>query len=478
MGYAPAIVFNFNSGFQVDTFLQVFGIKNSSCISDTNGSLLLFSTGFFLGNFDGDLVQLGDKINCPYGTVLSDYYGGGSLFAQTSIILPRKGNQYYVFSTGMSDSVANNYLNHVWTEFDVLNYSIVDMDSNAGKGKVVAKNVVLADKQHYAGTALQAVKHANGKDWWLVKADCKNNRYQEFLVREDTILGPFYQYPSVTGGFCFSFGEIHFSPDGSTMASSTYGEGTNAATYNFNRADFYDFDRCDGKITYRNHYIVPWDTTTYPNDDVKMGICFSPNGKLLYMTNTYTVYQIDLEDTNKYNSLFIHGPDTALAQFPWYELMGLGPDGRIYVGNYGGQRKYMSLIDSPNVRGLGCAFRPQGLSQPYNNNLQSPPNMPNYGLGPDTSKPCWPLGLSEIEESAAAEEWVLYPNPAQTQLTIESEAFKKGLNSLRIFNLMGQCVLEGAFRTVSGKHTVSVQGLPAGVYFMKVNNMVRRVVVE
>lgn len=39
----------------------------------------------------------------------------------------------------MSDSVANNYLNHTYTEFDVLNYSLVDMDSNAGKGKVVEK---------------------------------------------------------------------------------------------------------------------------------------------------------------------------------------------------------------------------------------------------------------------------------------------------------------------------------------------------
>lgn len=84
----------------------------------------------------------------------------------------------------MSDSVANNYINHVYTEFDVLNYSVVDMDSNAGMGKVVQKNVVLADKQHYVNCAMQAVKHSNGKDWWLVKADCINNRYQEFLVKK------------------------------------------------------------------------------------------------------------------------------------------------------------------------------------------------------------------------------------------------------------------------------------------------------
>jgi hypothetical protein len=157
--------------------------------------------------------------------------------------------------------------------------------------------------------------------------------------------------------------------------------------------------------------------------------------------------------------------------------MEVAPDGRLYIGNFNGTRKYMSYIDSPNVRGLGCAFRPQGLWQPYTN-LLSPPNMPNYGLGPDNSKPCWPLGLSESGEYAAAEEWVIYPNPAHTQLTIESEALKEGLNHLSIFNLMGQCVYEENFKTSSGKHTVSMRGLSAGLYVLRVNGMVRRLVKE
>ena len=89
------------------------------------------------------------------------------------------------------------------------------------------------------------------------------------------------------------------------------------------------------------------------------------------------------------------------------------------------------------------------------------------------------MGLNESgSEKREAGECMVYPNPAQSQLTIESEAFKKALNHLRIFNLMGQCVLEEAFRTASGKHTLSVQGLPAGVYVVRVNGMVRRVVIE
>jgi hypothetical protein len=76
--------------------------------------------------------------------------------------------------------------------FDILNYSVVDMDSNNGNGKVVDKNHILLDSQHYAQMALTAVRHGNNKDWWLVKADLWKHQYQLFLVKEDTILGPYY----------------------------------------------------------------------------------------------------------------------------------------------------------------------------------------------------------------------------------------------------------------------------------------------
>ena len=367
LGYVPAVTFDFNASMQVDTFANLGGTKVSSSIADTNGNLQFYSNGFGIVTSAGNLMENGSKVNCPFGQVLHDYYGGGSIFAQTSIILPRKGKTYYVFCTGMSDSVANNYLNHVYTEFDVLNYSVVDMDSNGGLGKVVQKNIVLADKQHYTNCAMQAVKHANGKDWWLVKADCRNNRYQEFLVTADTILGPFYQNCTVVGDICDYWGsQVIFDSAGATMAcsmyGSIYGSAPNLFSY-WNRTEIYDFDRCDGSIFHRKTYYAPYDTTSYPDYDFKVGICFSPNGKLLYMSTKYSIFQIDVEDTSQNNAILINGPDTTLANFPYYSLMGSAPDGKLYIGNWNALRKYMSFIDSPNVRGLGCAFRAQGLWQ-------------------------------------------------------------------------------------------------------------------
>ena len=128
VGYDPVLKFNFNGTLQIDTVLNVnlpvapgCGIKSSSStISDTNGNLLFFSNGFILYDRDGFGMQNGTYVNCPSGNVLDNYYGGASLFDQTSIILPKKGNTYYVFSTGMSDSVAKNYLNNIQFNSNVI----------------------------------------------------------------------------------------------------------------------------------------------------------------------------------------------------------------------------------------------------------------------------------------------------------------------------------------------------------------------
>lgn len=494
VGYDPVVRFNFNIGLVIDTiqnshYLVVpsCGISSSAaCISDTNGVSLLFTNGFIIYDKEGFGIDGGIYINCPKGEDLANYYGASSVFPQTSLILPKKDNKYYVFSTAMSDSVANNYLNHIKTEFDILNYSIVDMDGNGGLGKVTEKNTIVLDHQHYANCALSAVKHGNGKDWWLVKADCENNRYQIFQVTEDTIMGPYYQYTSDTSVYCHFEGQIYFSDDGTKMVSSVYGGKyydsiscthlpnntkytvASGITYIPNRVDIYDFDRCNGTLHYKNNYVVPYDTLNYPSFDDKSGISLSPDGKLLYMCNIYSVYQIDLEDTNKINGIFISGPDTTLAEFPTYGTMACGPNGKLYIGNWNGTRHYMSYIDSPNVRGLGCHFVPQGLWQPYTN-LLSPPNMPNYGLGKaPVGGNCWP---DDISETKIADDIKIYPNPTNSILYIEyAQTDKK--RRIKIYDAVGQLIIS------TTQTVIDMSRLSKGVYFVIVGDVVKKIVKE
>jgi hypothetical protein len=479
MGYQPAITIGFQPNFSLDTVKNTLPstlprciLETSACVSDTLGFLQFFTGGFILYDKEGYAMENGILVNCPEGNVLGTHLGK-SPFPQTSIILPKAGNQYYVFNVGMSDSVANNYINYIFTEFDVLSYCVVDMDSNQGKGKVILKDKVISDKQHYYNTAMTAVKHANGKDWWLLKADCFSHRIQEFLVREDSILGPFYQNITDTGDFCSFLGTLRFSPNGNILGSGMYGMKLNGL-YNHNRADIYNFDRCNGSLNFRQYYMTPMDTASYWDWDRKADICFSPNDSLLYMSNYYTIYQIDIQDTAIYNAQLIHGPDTTLDYFPQYDLMGLAPNGKIYIGNWHGIRGSMSYIDKPNIKGLGCDFKPRGFQQNFNHNLKTPPNNPNYGLGKDTTKICWPLSQSESDDASAEAdaEWVVYPNPTSGKLYIRYHSAWRVAVLKQLFNSVGQLMLQ------TKEDELDVSHLPKGVYYLHCGNTVRKVVVE
>ena len=463
LGLQRVSIYNFNEKIlNIDTIEnQSLSIIVNACISDTNGKLSFISTGFVIIQRDGFLMENGMAINCPFGDKLAKREGYISPYEQTTIILPKASNQYYVFNTGMSDSVATNYVNQIYTEFDVLSYCIVDMDSNNGKGKVIVRDSVLAQKRHFSDAALIAVKHANGKDWWLVKSDCYNNRFEEYLVTANSIKGPFFYEVTSKGDWCYAlFSTMAFNHAGTQLVSGMYGMTINGIYYR-NRVDLYDFNRCDGSIVFKQYYTPPYDISSYYQRDNKKGLCFSPNDSLLYDINKFTIYQIDINDTNRNNALFIHGPDTNLmGEFPIYQNAKCGPDGKLYIGNQNATRKYMSYIDKPNIKGVACKFMPQGIYQPYTN-LNSPPNMPNYELGPDTLRVCLPV-------EPTLDNWLIYPNPCSSVLYIK---FCSGQEKV-LYNTFGQKVLSTTADEIYVGH------LPRGMYYLSARNRVKKVVVE
>jgi hypothetical protein len=126
----------------------------------------------------------------------------------------------------------------------------------------------------------------------------------------------------------------------------------------------------------------------------------------------------------------------------------------------------MSYIDKPNVKGLGCDFVPQGVWQPYTN-LMSPPNMPNYGLGEDVGVVCWPLSSTQYEEGS--EQVMVYPNPAFGKFQIKNSKFQ---SMKELYNSVGQLILS------TKENEIDVSNIPKGVYYLRVENQVVKVVVE
>jgi hypothetical protein len=79
----------------------------------------------------------------------------GQLWYHELLILPFPGNDslYYLFSIGVSSVYG-------------LKYCVIDMKANGGLGEVIQKNIQLQSLPMV--DCLTAVKHGNGRDWWLI----------------------------------------------------------------------------------------------------------------------------------------------------------------------------------------------------------------------------------------------------------------------------------------------------------------------
>jgi hypothetical protein len=144
----------------------------------------------------------------------------------------------------------------------------------------------------------------------------------------------------------------------------------------------------------------------------------------------------------------------------------LGPDGNIYIGNFGGTSKQMSVIDNPDVPGPGCNFCRKCLrSKSVYGYLSVPPCMPNYELGA-LAQPCWPLMNEEIAGNNTS--WEVYPNPAQGAIYIKHKDGK----TKRLYNTLGQLLLE------TNTPMFDVSRLSRGIYFVQCDGEMKKVFVE
>jgi hypothetical protein len=470
MGYFPAVTMDFNKANKIDTFENkfktlpypefTFGLSN---ICDTNGKLLFSCNGFIAYDKNGFGMDNWNLINCPFGTKLRTALGHDGLYNQMSIILPKVNNEYYLFTTGMSDKAFDQWQSPNATfdsfRFDNLNYAIVDMNVNNGAGKVIEKNKVLIQDAYLSHNRMTAVRHGNGRDWWLVKPHKTKQEFYSFLVGEKGVESPIISNLQ-------EFNDMSIGLDGQSSFSS-YGN-----LYAYTTADytgeFYinNFDRCTGLMTAFKHITVPNNLPKFGND-WPVSVAFSANDSLLYAATRYGIWQIEIYNNSVNNMFQISGPDTLLDYFPWYRCMSLGPDNKIYIGNANGIRRSMDYIEFPNIKGVGCGFRGRGngaIQSPYSN-LLVPPNMPNYGLGVLVGSACDTIRLQPNV-------WVLYPNPAIDEVKLKVPNSLNGdIVQIGIFDMLGKLIVQ-SIRAINYEHEaiINTSNLANGLYILKANS--------
>lgn len=415
--------------------------RTCATITNDDGELLFSTNGAYIANASGDTMLNGAGLNPgPYST----QYPNGLHITQATLIIPDPGdqNRYYLFH--------NTIDNYNTLSAARLYVSTIDMSLADGNGAVVSKNQVVIDDSLVQGK-LTAVRHANGRDWWVFCHQMSSSNYYRLLITPESIGQPITQTIGTIRGT--EAGQVCFSPDGSRFAY--YWSTTDL--------DIFQFDRCTGLFSEATHIAI---------EDLNgsAGVAFSPNSQLLYVSSHIDTYQFDVTSADITSSMVhIAEWDTFYSPFPpfatLFDMAQLAPDGKIYIST-GNGTKHLHVINDPDVPGLGCNMVQHQLELPsyFANSL---PNHPNYHLGPVDGSICDSLGINVgLPERGPPITIKAYPNPSNGSFTLNYAA-QPVAGVLEVRDLSGKLVRQERIPAWSTVHAVELDDATSGLYLCK-----------
>ncbi|MBK6643129.1 MAG: hypothetical protein IPG39_18790 [Bacteroidetes bacterium] len=308
-----------NAGSPVTGVSGMDGRGSCVSIADTAGNLLFYAftratipgSSGLIYNKQHQLMVNGD-----------DILGQGWYNEMVVLPSPNNSDQYYLFSIGVTFS----------SDYGLF-YSVIDMSLDGGLGAVTQKNIMLDSVP--AVDCLKAIKHGNGRDWWLLfrKWDptglTANKRYYKYLIDPTGV--SLNNSEAIGSTITTNAAQIAITADGSKLAF-------------INRKgviNIMDFDRCTGDLSQVN-------ILQEESSNLALGLYFtaefSSNGQFLYVTRIDTVSILLQYDLSQPNPTLTR--DTIYTFTNSYYTTGtlrLAPDNKIYLSNawaYGYQWNY------------------------------------------------------------------------------------------------------------------------------------------
>jgi len=278
------IDFNYNPRKVYYNYRKINMYLCNASICDSLGRLVAYSNGCDIGGPDDDLLENGKDINqgdlhTLFCDERDDGYAAGF---QSALMLPcpDSSNKFYYFYKH-SVPVKNSNGNYIDIYNNEFRYATIQKRVAPLKNAVLQKDVkLLQDSLAYG--LMAAVKHSNGKDWWIVVPRRWGNTFYVLKLSSEGITDTLVQTiglrrnPEGEG-----FGQLVFAPDGTKLyCANTY-----------DPILVYDFDRSTGRFTGFNS--IPF---TYGEGlEGEIGCAVSPNGRYLYLGARLNLWQLDLQ---------------------------------------------------------------------------------------------------------------------------------------------------------------------------------------
>lgn len=372
-------IIDYNSGNISAQYFNIdYEMWTPCTMSDDMGALQFYTNGCRVLNSEDETMENGDDLNSG---VMEEYYcnandhGYPALNSLVALPFPGHADEYFLFHIRRfgSSILTKHYVDFL--------YSHIDMKENMGHGTVIEKNQFLL---HDTLTLdIQAVRHGNGRDYWVMVTRSQADAYYMFLLDTSGVHFQFKQTinPSWVPGHRVSIMSA-FSPDGTKYVR--VGVDTPAVFR------LYDFDRCSGILSNSRDIHIPDAAMNAP------WVCFSPNSRFLYFTNAaMRLYQFDTEAPDIESSVQLIGEYDGFTTI--YNLattlysMTIGPDQKIHMSSNNGSN-YMHTIHRPDEAGTACDFRQHDFEMPAHIVFYLP-NMPNYRLYQQQNMVCDSLGV-------------------------------------------------------------------------------------
>ena len=321
---------------------RLFSEEGSATLSDAQGNLLFYSNGMQVWNKNRTLMVNGSELK------------GHESSTQSALILPKPGSTtlYYLFTTDFQG------MDHG------LQYHVIDMSKSGGLGEVTSKNNIMFAP---VTEKLTAVRHRNGRDFWVLTHRWKSNIFYAYLISPDGVtLIPVESM----------IGSMHTGDNGATigyMKASTAGDKLAVATWApVNKIELYDFDNATGQIS---------NLVDMGQFDEAYGLEFSPDGSKLYggkngiAGGEARIFQFDVR-AGSAEAIALSGKQVAKSVSRKIGALQLGPDGRIYVARSGSG--FLGIIRNPNAAGAACDYKDNGVSLGSQKSDFGLPNFPSF----------------------------------------------------------------------------------------------------
>lgn len=339
---------SFASGFPVAlTNGQMTSYEGCATLSSPNGQLIAYTNGENVWDRSHQVMPNG-----------SSGLGGHNSTSQTALLLPAPNNQQLVYLFCI-DAIDNNLVGG-------LRYSLIDLNAHGGLGDVTTTKGIVLPTPTVGGKVtekLTAVRHANGRDYWIVVHGWQSNAFYSFLLSPSGIstvpvvsnIGSVHQ----GGGSFFNAGNaigcMKASPDGRHLALAQRD----------NLSELFDFNNATGGVS--NYVSLGAWSYNY-------GVEFSPDNSRLYIS-------LVLDGQLMQFNLLAGSPAAIRASA---QLVGtgarsgtlqLGPNNKLYIATY--NNLYMDVVNNPNALGTACGYQANAVSLGGKLGQNGLPNMPN-----------------------------------------------------------------------------------------------------